>query len=77
MRQKFTPQMSLFAPMVRNSIVKELEQVSTILDANPRILELVYEDLVKTSRPDTGREGMTAAQVLRLSCAQAVPGTHL
>jgi len=60
MRQKFTPQMSLFAPMVRNSIVKELEQVSTILDANPRILELVYEDLVKTSRPDTGRQGMTA-----------------
>ena len=65
MRQKFTPQMSLFAPMARNSIVKELEQVSKILDANPRILELVYEDLVKTSRPDTGRQGMTAEQVLR------------
>ena len=65
MRQKFTPQMSLFAPMARNSIVKELEQVSKVLDANPRILELVYEDLVKTSRPDTGRKGMTAEQVLR------------
>lgn len=65
MRQKFTPQMSLFAPMARNSIVKELEQVSRILDANPHVLELVYEDLVKTSRPDTGRQGMTAEQVLR------------
>jgi IS5 family transposase len=65
MRQKFTPQMSLFAPMARNSIVKELEQVSKILDATPRVLELVYEDLVKTSRPDTGRQGMTAEQVLR------------
>jgi transposase, IS5 family len=60
MRQKFTPQMSLFAPMARNSIVKELEQVSKILDANPRVLELVYEDLVKKTRPDTGRQGMTA-----------------
>jgi IS5 family transposase len=65
MRQKFTPQMSLFAPMARNSIVKELEQVSKILDANPRVLELVYEDLVKKTRPDTGRQGMTAEQVLR------------
>jgi IS5 family transposase len=65
MRQKFTPRMSLFSPMARNSIVKELEQISKILDANPRVLQLVYEDLVKTSRPDTGRQGMTAEQVLR------------
>jgi IS5 family transposase len=65
MRQKFTPQMSLFAPMARNSIVKELEEISKILDATPHILELVYKDLIKTSRPDTGRQGMTAEQVLR------------
>ena len=65
MRQKFTPQMSLFAPMARNSIVKELEQMSKILDANPNVLELVYQDLVRTSRPDTGRQGLTAEQVLR------------
>jgi len=65
MRRKFIPQMSLFAPMARNSIVKELEQISKILDANPRVLELVYGDLVKTSRADTGRQGMTAEQVLR------------
>ena len=65
MRQKFTRQMSLFAPMARNSIARELEEVSKVLDANPHILELVYGDLVKTSRPDTGRQGMTAEQVLR------------
>ena len=65
MRQKFTRQMSLFSPMARNSIVKELEQVSKILDANPHVLQLVYEDLVRTSRPDTGRQGLTAEQVLR------------
>jgi IS5 family transposase len=65
MRQKFTPQMSLFTPMVRNTIVKELKGISEVLDANPGVLELVYKDLVKTSRPDTGRQGMTAEQVLR------------
>lgn len=65
MRQKFTPQMSLFAPMARNSIVKELEGMSSILDANPNLLDLVYQDMIKTSRPDTGRQGLTAEQVLR------------
>ena len=47
MRQKFTPQMSLFAPMARNSIVKELEQISKILDANPGVMDLVYQDLIE------------------------------
>ena len=65
MRQKFTSQMSLFAPMARNSIVKELDQISKVLDANPRMMELVFQDLVGTSRPDTGRQGLTAEQVLR------------
>jgi transposase, IS5 family len=65
MRQKFTSQMSLFAPMARNSIVKELDQISKVLDANPRMMELVFQDLVGFSRPDTGRQGLTAEQVLR------------
>ncbi len=51
--------------MARNSIVKELEQISKILDANPGLMDLVFKDLIKTSRPDTGRQGLTAEQVLR------------
>jgi IS5 family transposase len=65
MRQKFTPQMSLFNPVGRNSIVKELEQISKVLDANPKLMDLVFHDLTATSRFDTGRKGMTAEQVLR------------
>jgi IS5 family transposase len=65
MRQKFTPQMHLFNAVTRNSIVKELEQISLILDANPRLMDLVFQDLIGSSRPDTGREGLTAEQVLR------------
>jgi len=65
MRQKFTSQMSLFSPMARNSIVKELEQISKVLDANPRMMDLVFQDLTGSSRSDTGRQGLTAEQVLR------------
>ena len=65
MRQKFNSQMNLFAPMARNSIVRELKQISQILDANPRLMDLVFEDLVRASRPDTGRKGLTAEQALR------------
>ena len=65
MRKRFNPQMSLFSPMARSSIVKELEQISHILDATPAVMDLVFQDLVKTHRPDTGREGLTAEQVLR------------
>jgi len=57
--------MSLFYPIGRNSIVKELEQMSKVLDANPKLMDLVFQDLTTTSRSDTGRKGMTAEQVLR------------
>jgi IS5 family transposase len=65
MRYKFNPQMSLFSPVMRSSIVKELEQMSQVLDATPSVMDLVFKDLVKTHRFDTGRKGMTAEQVLR------------
>jgi transposase, IS5 family len=65
MRQKFVSQMSLFNPVGRNSIVKELEQISKVLDANPGLMDLVFQDLTASSRSDTGRKGMTAEQALR------------
>ncbi len=65
MRHKFNPQMSLFSPVMRSSIVKELEQISKVLGATPSVMDLVFRDLVRTHRSDTGRKGMTAEQVLR------------
>jgi IS5 family transposase len=65
MRRKFNPQLNLFTIMARNQIAQELQLISQVLDATPRVLELVYQDLVRSSRPTTGREGMTAEQVLR------------
>lgn len=51
--------------MARNQIAKELQQMSQVLDATPKVVDLAYQDLVRSARPTTGREGMTAEQVLR------------
>ena len=65
MRQKLTRQMSIFSVTMRHDIGKELATFSEILDATPKMLDLVYADLTRVARKDTGREGMTAEQVLR------------
>jgi IS5 family transposase len=65
MRQKRDPQRNLLHLLARNKIARELEAISHVLDQNPGILELVFQDLVKYQRTDTGRNGMTAEQVLR------------
>ena len=65
MRYKFNSQMNLFSPIMRSSIVKELKGISDILDATPSVMDRVFKDLTAARRSDTGREGMTAEQVLR------------
>ena len=65
MRQKRDPQRNLLHLMARNKVARELEAISQVLDKNPGILDLVFRDLVKYQRTDTGRGGMTAEQVLR------------
>lgn len=65
MRHKFNPQPNLFMTMARTQIAKELQQMSLVLDSTPKVLDLVYQDLVRSARATTGREGMTAEQVLR------------
>ena len=65
MRQKRDPQRNLLHLLARNKIARELEAISQVLDQNPGILDLVFKDLVKYQRTDTGRDGMTAEQVLR------------
>lgn len=57
--------MSIFSVTMRHDIGKELAAFSEVLDALPKMLDLVYADLTRAARKDTGREGMTAEQVLR------------
>jgi len=65
MRKKRNPQMTIFEVLGKHPGAKELEQIAGILDACPEILDQAYTDLVKNRRVDTGRDGMTAEQVLR------------
>ena len=65
MRQKRNSQMNLFMTTANTKIGKELEQMSRILDNTPKLLQVVFDDLVKSRRADTGRQGLTAEQVLR------------
>jgi IS5 family transposase len=65
MRKKREPQLNLLRIMAKNKVARELESISLVLDENKDILDLVYRDLVKHRRQDTGRRGMTAEQVLR------------
>jgi len=65
MRKKREPQLNLLRIMAKNKVARELEAISQVLDENKDILDLVYRDLVKHRRQDTGRRGMTAEQVLR------------
>jgi IS5 family transposase len=65
MRHRFNSQMRLFSPLMRSSIVKELEQISKVLDAAPTVVDRVFTDLIAAHRSDAGRKGTTAEQVLR------------
>ncbi len=65
MRKKWDEQASLFHILPRNKIARELEAISVVLDTQLQILDKVYKDLVRTHLVDTGRDGMTAEQVLR------------
>ena len=65
MRKKWDEQTSIFHILPRNKIARELEAISAILDTQPQILDRVYKDLLRVRLADTGREGMSAEQVLR------------
>ncbi len=72
MRKKRNPQMNIFEILGKNPGPKELEQISAILDANPEMLDLAFADLIRNRRKDTGRNGLTAEQVLRAAILKQV-----
>lgn len=66
MRQLFPEQLSFSEPAVPHPHARELETIDRILKENPAISELIWQDLRRDlRRPDEGRPGLTAEQVLR------------
>jgi len=67
MRKKSKKQLPLMQPATDHSQSVELEAISRILDENPTISELAYQDLCrgKKRKRRSGANGMTADQVVR------------
>lgn len=65
MRQKRSPQLSVFHTLAATEIGKELASISLIIDETPQMLDPIYQDLVGRRQTDNGRTGMSAEQVLR------------
>ena len=66
MRTTIQTQMPIVNPYIDHDHAQELEAISEILDTEPAIVGLVYDDLIRGGiEADNGREGMTAEQVLR------------
>jgi len=65
MRKKWDEQLSIWHYLPKNRVSRELRGISEILEIHPGILDGVYRDLSRAHRVDTGRDGMTAEQVLR------------
>ena len=65
MRRKRNPQTTIFEVLGKHPGPRELEQMATILATSHDMLDRAYADLLKQRRHDTGRQGMTAEQVVR------------
>lgn len=66
MRKRNHKQMPLMIAGIDHPHAMELEGISRILDSNPTISEMVWQDLtVNLMNPGVGANGMTAEQVIR------------
>lgn len=76
MRQIIHHQLTLVEPPIDHSYAKELMGIGLVLDRNPKIAELVHDDLIQgLTHPDTGRENtMTADQVYRVLILKQMNG---
>jgi len=75
MRKKSRIQMSFMMPVVDHLRAEELDAVSRILDRNPIINEMAFNDLtLNVNNTDTGACGMTAEQVVRAAVIKQTEG---
>ena len=75
MRKTINPQPNLREPWLELEHARELETISSLLDAHPKLNELVLQDLRSVTPPagiHVGRGGMSAEQVLRAEAAESV-----
>lgn len=75
MREKIAQQQPLVLARIDHSHANELREMSRVLDENPEIVDLVFQDLVRSGvRDDIGRCGLSADTVLRALLVKQMNG---
>ena len=75
MREKIAQQQPLMPAPINHKHARELQQMSEVLDQLPEVTELVHADLVRRGvKPNKGRKGMPAEQVLRAVLVKQMNG---
>ena len=75
MREKRKNQMPLLIPAIEHPRAEELLRIGRILDENPIISEMVWQDLTShVHDQDSGAHGMSAEQVLRAAIIKQMEG---
>ena len=67
MRAKRNYQLPLTVDLGEHKHIDELREISSVLDANPEIVDLVHEDLVRGLLTNRGRKALDAEQVFRVA----------
>jgi len=72
MRKKTVTQRSILDQAIDTlpALIKpdpELKRINTVTRQNPQIVELVHQDLIRDVSADTGANGMSSEQVLRIA----------
>ena len=72
MRKRIVAQRSVFDQSIRTltALVEpdwELKRIDTVITQNPKIIDLVHQDLTDDVSEDTGANGMSSEQVLRIA----------
>jgi IS5 family transposase len=75
MREKQLDQMPILIPSIEHPRAEELQRISDILDENPIISEMVWQDLTRgVQTQGAGAHGMSAEQVLRVAIVKQTEG---
>ncbi len=75
MREKQCNQMPILIPPIEHPRAEELQRISDILDENPIISEMVWQDLTcDVQTHGAGAHGMSAEQVLRVAIVKQIEG---
>ena len=75
MRERQPDQMPILIPSIEHPRAEELQRISDILDENPIISEMAWQDLTRDVQTQgAGAHGMSAEQVLRAAIVKQTEG---